>query len=1007
MPSRFRRGKFALPVGLLLLVAVEAGAQVRWRSADPQVLAALTPGELIGALDQLREPDRAVHVIAQLSSTPAPASRDELRNAGLTLLAPLGGGAFFASVDAAADLRALATSGTLEAVAAIEPAHKLHPLLAAGAVPDHVIVRPDPVDPIVAAYVVLHRDVPLAFGVRGAEALGAVVRDRLESINGLVLELPLSRIEMLARRDEVQWIEPALPRLSPINAENRLATTVEELQQPPFDLDGAGVTVLVYDSGTALASHADFAGSLTLLDASPLSDHTTHVSGTVGGRGVLEPNNRGMAPATALLVAGFEYDGTGIFLYTNPGDIESDYQLALQMGADLANNSIGTNTEVIGFPCSIQGDYGVTAAVIDAIVGGSLGTPIPTVWGGGNERQGSGCDIEGFGDFYSTAPPAGAKATITVGAINANDETMTTFSSWGPTDDGRLKPDVTAPGCEVGNDDGVTSTSSFGGYTVKCGTSVAAPTVTGICALILQDHRVQFPSLPDPLPSTMKMFLVQTAKDLGAVGPDYRFGYGSVQARAAVEFMRSGQFTEQVIDHGAVHAFDVEVEAGLSALRFTLAWSDPPGTPNVEFALVNDLDLRVINPAGAVQWPFTLDPLNPQVPAKRIQPNTLDPLEQVWVQDPIPGTWRVEVVGTSVPEGPQVYSLGGVPGLEVSFVSIGLNDPPPALVAPQQPVTLDITVTAVNDTIVPDSELLYVRVGQAGFVALPLMPRGGNDYTATIAAASCGTAVEFYLTVMGVESGPVFSPAGGATAPFSYEIGEDDVLLMDDFESDLGWVVTSSAELVTGAWERGVPAGGGDRGDPAVDGDGSGQCYLTDNVDGDHDVDQGTTTLTSPTMDASGGGVILSYYRWFAITTNGGGLDTLVVEISDDDGASWTVLETIGPTGPGASGGWFFRQFDLDNLAGFVANDQFRIQFTASDTDPPAVVEAAVDGVSLSRRVCPACPDTNGDGLVGSEDLLELLASWGICLGCPADTNGDGQVDTEDLLAMLAAWGPC
>src|SRR5262249_18834378 len=145
-------------------------------------------------------------------------------------------------------------------------------------------------------------------------------------------------------------------------------------QAPPYSLDGTGVTVLVYDAGTARATHVDFGGRVFARDASGLLGHSTHVSGTIGGSGAASGGlYKGMAPGVIIQSYGFQYDGTGIFLYTNPGDLQADYNEAINtFGADISNNSIGTNTETNGFDCAIQGDYGVTDQLIDSIVRGSL-----------------------------------------------------------------------------------------------------------------------------------------------------------------------------------------------------------------------------------------------------------------------------------------------------------------------------------------------------------------------------------------------------------------------------------------------------------------------------------------------------------------------------------------------------------------------------------------------------------------------------------------------------------
>ncbi|UCC32068.1 MAG: S8 family serine peptidase, partial [Phycisphaerales bacterium] len=332
-------------------------------------------------------------------------------------------------------------------------------------------------------------------------------------------------------------------------------------------------------------------------------------------------------------------------------------------GAQISNNSIGSNVESNGFDCNMQGKYGVTAALIDAIVGGSLGAPFRIVWANGNERQGSRCDIEGYGDYYSIAPPAGAKNHITVGALNSNDDSMTYFSSWGPVDDGRMKPDISGPGCQSGGDGGVTSCSSGSdtSYTTMCGTSMAAPTVCGLSALLMQDFRAQFPSEPDPRNSTLKILFAHNAVDLGNTGPDYQYGYGSVRIQQSIDFMRTGNFLEADVSQGGTFSILVSVNSGDTELKVTLAWDDVPGTPNVDPALVNDLDLRVFDPSNARYYPWTLDQFNPGNPAVQTQENHVDNIEQVFVDSPALGVWRVDVYGYDVPQGPQTFSLAASP----------------------------------------------------------------------------------------------------------------------------------------------------------------------------------------------------------------------------------------------------------------------------------------------------------------------------------------------------------
>jgi len=655
-------------------LAAAASAEVTFRS-----------GSVIDGPAQTAEAKTdAVRAIADSGSTRAllrfdapvtKAQRQRLAENGVTLLDYAGGYAYFATIDAD---RAAARAGALLSVTAVHPidsSWKLHPQLTGGTSPAHTIIGVEPgsrdktrdaADLLVAVSVLFHRDVNAAGG--GAEAVraaGGRIVSTLRSVNAVVAHLPESRVAELAKDDRVLYVEPPIPTMGEFNAENRVITQVDTLQAAPYSLDGTGVSAFIYDGGSMLSTHSDHSSRLTVIDSDGVSDHATHVGGTVGGDGTGNFTHRGMATNVTLLSAGFEFDGSGTFLYTNPGDIEDDYSNAiLNHGADISNNSIGSNIEPNGFNCAWQGDYGLTASVIDGVVRGNLtGSPMRIVWAAGNERTGTRCNVEGFGDYMSVPPPCGAKNSVKVGALNANDDSMTSFSTWGPTDDGRLVPDISAPGCQSNEDNGVTSTNSSGSYNTKCGTSMAAPTVTGIGSLIIQDYRAQFPELPIFRNSYLKALLAHTAVDLGNPGPDYSFGYGSVRAQEAIDHQRTGNFTEDVVGQGETFGAVAVVATGDPELKITMAWDDVPGTPLAASALVNDLDLVVTSPSGIRHYPWTLDPSNPSANASRTTEDRLNNIEQVLVDSPEAGAWTIEVVGFNVPEGPQPFSLVVTPFL--------------------------------------------------------------------------------------------------------------------------------------------------------------------------------------------------------------------------------------------------------------------------------------------------------------------------------------------------------
>ena len=282
-----------------------------------------------------------------------------------------------------------------------------------------------------------------------------------------------------------------------------------------------------------------------------------------------------------------------------------------------------------------------------------------------------------------------------------------------------------------------------------------------------------------------------------------------------------------------------------------------------------------------------------------------------------------------------------------------------------------------------------------------------NVYDAVLPAAACGTEVLYYVECGSPSAGEVFtSPPNAPAQAYSAALGggRDRGEMADDFETDQGWSV--SGDATAGMWERGVPVGGGDRGDPPADYDGSGQCYLTQNDDDDSDVDGGTSYLISPTIDLSDGDATVHYALWY---TNNFGADPdndiFRTWISNDNGSSWQLAETIGPA---SSSGWNEHAFVVSDFV--MPTAQVRVRFEVSDLGSGSVVEAGVDAFEVSALDCgPDCPgDLTGDNLVDLSDLQLLLSNYGMPSGAAyedGDLDGDGAVDLADLQALLAAYG--
>ncbi|HSY48241.1 MAG TPA: S8 family serine peptidase [Thermoanaerobaculia bacterium] len=561
--------------------------------------------------------------------------------------------------------------------------------------------------------IVFHQEVTFEEAQSAIEAVGGTIETPLalayENPQRLTVRVPPSAVTDLANDERVFGVYG--PPLHPksLNAVAAMVSHVTPLYSAPYDLTGDGVVLSTFEpEGPPEVAHPEFQGRLIshFSASSTISDHATHTSGTAIAAG-LNPAAKGMAPAATqhAFDAGVDFsvllkDKLQPATFGSVADNNSwDFALSWQY-----DNSCNSNQ-----PCAWYGNedaYGAYSGLesepydaISRLTGTPLfahaagndagsGTPVLTLpWSPHKHfdydtndidshtfcysQNGSGTDCPSAAPFNCSAGltycertkhathtatttiglMASTKNSITVGALEPDGATIASFSSHGPTTDGRIKPEVVTKGVNQ------FSTFPNNSYAIDQGTSMATPVVTGIAGLLAQQYRRTFGSTPNA--AMLKTLIIAGADDLGPAGPDYTFGFGLADAKASVDLMLADAGTGSRIRTGTIgNGQDVDIPITLPAtakFRVVLGWFDPevlltpdPTVPDddpiADKTLVNDLDLTVVDPTGTTVFPYVLSLSNPTAMATRA-PNHVDTTEEVEIANAIAGTYHVRVHG--------------------------------------------------------------------------------------------------------------------------------------------------------------------------------------------------------------------------------------------------------------------------------------------------------------------------------------------------------------------------
>jgi hypothetical protein len=502
-----------------------------------------------------------------------------------------------------------------------------------------------------------------------------------------------------------------------------------------------------------------------------------------------------MAPMAELITYDFGAD-------------EPEMTNAAANGLLISNHSYGIASSNV--PLWYIGYYDSNARDIDRIVyNAPYYLPICSA---GNDRQSGENPSDGGYDYLTDKSVA--KNNIVVAATfevldyeDASDVFMSSFSSWGPTDDGRIKPDISAKGVNMYSASGASNAS----YTNMSGTSMATPNVSG-SLLLLQQHYNDLNG-EYMLASTLRALALHTADEAGfAPGPDYRFGWGLLNTQRAAQLIsqdsNESMIITETLDANDAYTYSFKAD-GTQDISATIAWTDPAAAPlpggNEDVAtpsLMNDLDLRISQDGGATFLPWILNAATPTAGATTGD-NVLDNVEKIEINAPEPGEYivRVSHKGQLLVNDTQVFSLvlEGISSEDFMVSTTNAN----VLTCPElQTATFDIDVTF--DEGFDDTVVLTIDAAPEGTVA-------------TIVPSSVTETATAVLTIEGIDvlalgSYPIVITATGTSQTtntyVSLEITDDILVGLVELDSpsnnsqnrpidglELEWELASNATL--------------------------------------------------------------------------------------------------------------------------------------------------------------------------------------------------------------------
>ncbi len=429
-----------------------------------------------------------------------------------------------------------------------------------------------------------------------------------------------------------------------------------------LNIQGQNMIAAVWDGGSARTTHQEFivAGNskVTNMDGAANIDHATHVTGTICAQGIVA-NVRGIA--------------------FNASAVSYDWNNDLAEMLSEASSGLLVSNHSYGFGALSAlwffGAYDSRARSFDEICfNNPYYLPVVSAGNSRNETTPPGStQLGNKGGYDMIFGHANAKNVMTVAAVSqvsnyvdASSVLMSTFSSYGPSDDGRIKPDISMKGVSVRS----TLSTSDTATGILSGTSMASPGVTGVVLLLQQYYNQLYSSYMKS--ATVKGLILHTADEAGAwPGPDYEYGWGLINAEKAAIAIRDKNSTsstrsmieELSLNNGATFTKSITAN-GTDPLKVSLSWTDPQSTlintgtvdPTTKY-LVNDLDIKITKD-GVTYYPWKMQGMSaPFEVATNTGTNNADNFERIDINNPS-GTYTITVTHKgSLVNGSQNFSL--------------------------------------------------------------------------------------------------------------------------------------------------------------------------------------------------------------------------------------------------------------------------------------------------------------------------------------------------------------